>query len=182
MIKFEASDLDNLGKLSFKFGGEQNQDFPFGLKTINDNSRWLTVNGSLLDFEQVQFWSFQVIVQDEPGPVFGYQNQDSVNVFIQVKDEPDNPPAWQSVPSVVTIIEEENEIGDKLFEIKAFDKDLNIGNTILYKLLEFKYEDSILENSFIEVNDNGEVLATMKIDREAYNQSNTFEVNFQTKY
>ena len=59
----------------------------------NDNARWLTVNGSLLDFELQQIWSLQIEVSDG-------LSKDIYTLIVKVEDISDNPPAWQNIPSV----------------------------------------------------------------------------------
>ena len=62
------------------------------------SSAWLAVNGKFLDFEMQQIWSIKINVSDG---VFS----DSFSLLVEVKDEPDNPPAWQNIPSVYPINE-----------------------------------------------------------------------------
>ena len=62
-------------------------------------SVWLTVDGNKLDYELQQIWPLIIDVSDGLNPIDSY----SFNVL--VKDEPDNRPEWQSVPSVTDITE-----------------------------------------------------------------------------
>ena len=65
IMKFIASDLDRLGKLQFTIEGSNAADYPFSLSEISgeENSAWLSVNGSLLDYEKQLFWSLKIIVE-----------------------------------------------------------------------------------------------------------------------
>ena len=64
IITISASDEDNLGPLKFSIEGIDEESSPFHLieGPVHD-SRVLTVDGDLLDFEERQFWSLQILVQ-----------------------------------------------------------------------------------------------------------------------
>ena len=83
--------------------------FPFNLVNKSNSdlehySVWLTVDGEKLDYELQQIWSLIIDVSD------GLNPSDSYSFLIQVEDEPDNPPEWQSVPSVKDITEGISEV------------------------------------------------------------------------
>ena len=60
--------------------------------------------------------------------------------------------------------------------MKAFDPDLGINHAIKYILKKIVYEDQELSEPFLSINDLGNVVTTMEIDRESYDGSNFFEV------
>ena len=64
----------------------------------------LTVDGDKLDYELQQIWSLIIDVSD------GLNEIDSYSFNVLVEDEPDNRPEWQSVPSVTDITEGKSEV------------------------------------------------------------------------
>lgn len=107
--KISATDADDLGNLRFTFVDEP-KDSPFSLQTIDGNSDsvWLSVNGSLLDFEKQQFWSLKIMVEDEEN--LGGPYNTTFELYVKVEDQPDNGPSWQIIPPLVFITEEEDSI------------------------------------------------------------------------
>ena len=75
----------------------------------------LTVDGDKLDYELQQIWSLIIKVSD------GLNPSDSYSFLIQVEDEPDNRPEWQSVPSVKDITEGISEVRVIKYQKYEFD-------------------------------------------------------------
>ena len=62
LLTLTASDVDNLGQLTFSLPDKDQDKYPFSLVVL-DNQASLMVNQSLLDYEERIFWSVTIIVE-----------------------------------------------------------------------------------------------------------------------
>ena len=62
LLTLTASDVDNLGQLTFSLSDKDQDKYPFSL-AVHDNQASLMVNQSLLDYEERIFWSVTIIVE-----------------------------------------------------------------------------------------------------------------------
>ncbi len=66
LMEFSASDVDNLGQLSFsveEFGGSGSGTvFPFKIEDHGDDTATLALN-TTLDFEEQRLWRLQIVVK-----------------------------------------------------------------------------------------------------------------------
>ena len=91
----------------------------------------LTVDGDKLDYELQQIWSLIIDVSD------GLNPSDSYSFLIQVEDEPDNRPEWQSVPSVKDITEGISEV--RVIKYQKYEFDIPLHSLTLRKGTSFYY-------------------------------------------
>lgn len=62
LLTLTASDIDNLGQLTFSLPDKDQDKYPFSL-AILDNTASLMANQSLLDYEERIFWSVTILVE-----------------------------------------------------------------------------------------------------------------------
>ena len=99
-------------------------------------------------------------------------------MYVNVEDISDTPPRWLKYQAS-SELHEETQMGYEMFTIEAYDPDRNISHEISYFIDKIECDGEVLAQNefFLEVTEDGKVLTTKPVDKEAYNSSFTiFEV------
>ena len=114
-LTLTAQDADELGELTFNILDKDPEDFPFDLVKNGINNYSLSINQSLLDYEERIFWSVSIVVED-PEDDFGNQFKDIFTVYVNVDDISDTPPRWLKQQATTELVEESGQVFLKIFE------------------------------------------------------------------
>ena len=114
-LTLTAQDADELGELTFNILDKDPEDFPFDLVKNGINNYSLSINQSLLDYEERIFWSVSIVVED-PEDDFGNQFKDIFTVYVNVDDISDTPPRGLKQQATTELVEESGQVFLKIFE------------------------------------------------------------------
>ncbi|XP_043925781.1 protocadherin alpha-C2-like [Protopterus annectens] len=163
----EVRDLDS--GLNAQVHCQLQENVPFVLKSF-DNYYTLATAGPL-DRENVPFYNITVLATDSGSPSLSTEK----NIFVQISDVNDNAPYFLK-DSFNIYIPENNSPGDFLYQVNAFDQDLNDNGKITYSILEKEINDLPVEHYVVISSETGNLYAQSIFD---YEKLKAFDIRIQ---
>ncbi|XP_076020979.1 protocadherin Fat 4-like [Genypterus blacodes] len=136
-------------------------DVPFTLSPALQENMYAVVTKSHLNREMISHYDVTIVATDKGEPSFLTEK----TISVVVSDVNDNSPEFTSSPYIF-YISENNAPGDKLFSVKASDRDEGDNALISYHILRSTNGDNKMA-SFLNINsENGDILALKSFDFE----------------
>ncbi|XP_063155980.1 protocadherin gamma-B2-like [Candoia aspera] len=145
---------------------------PFQIVSSSDNYFKLLIDGPL-DREKMPVYNITITATDQGTPPLSTDK----TISVPISDINDNPPAFEK-PSYVANIPENNPSGMSVFQVKAFDPDLDRNAQITYSILDSNVKDLPL-SSYVSINsETGTLYAQRSFD---YEQFREFQLQVQAQ-
>ncbi|XP_026556674.1 cadherin-23-like [Pseudonaja textilis] len=145
---------------------------PFQVVSSSDNYFKLLIDGPL-DREKTPVYNLTITATDQGIPPLSTDKA----ISVPISDINDNPPAFEK-PSYVAYVPENNPSGMSIFQVKAFDPDLDRNAQITYSILNSNVKDLPL-SSYVSINsETGTLYAQRSFD---YEQLRDFQLQVQAQ-
>ncbi|XP_070797134.1 protocadherin gamma-B6-like [Pituophis catenifer annectens] len=145
---------------------------PFQVVSSSDNYFKLLTDGPL-DREKTPVYNLTITATDQGIPPLSTDK----TISVPISDINDNPPAFEKL-SYVAYIPENNPSGMSIFQVKAFDPDLDRNAQITYSILNSNVKDLPL-SSYVSINsETGTLYAQRSFD---YEQLRDFQLQVQAQ-
>ncbi|KAM4675299.1 protocadherin gamma-C5-like isoform 5-T5 [Discoglossus pictus] len=138
---------------------ELSSDLPFKFKSSDDH--YSLVTDGLLDREKIPQYVIELIARDMGSPALHTKQ----TIIFNISDINDNPPTF-SLDTFSASIMENNDPGQLLIEVSAFDPDEGENANLMYSILDSQVEGSPI-SSFVYINsESGKIYAQRSFDFE----------------
>nr|AYN71348.1 cadherin 1 [Oscarella pearsei] len=153
VLKVEATDADEGTNGVVRYFVSADTPVPFVIDSVSG----VVSATAVLDFETQEDYVFKIYAEDLGSPQ--KRRSDERTVVIDVDDENDNPPIFDS-PSYTTNIEENAQVPSSVISVSAQDADKISKNKLTYSI------NSGNDQGSFEIKSTGEIVVAKSLDRE----------------
>ncbi|XP_070603001.1 protocadherin gamma-B4-like isoform X1 [Erythrolamprus reginae] len=160
LIKTNDKDMDNNGKVICYL----ENDLPFKILPSSDNYYTLLTDKPL-DREKASEYNITITATDKGTPPLSSNK----TIFLQISDINDNAPAFEKA-SYSIYVPENNPSGASIFQIQAFDPDVEQNSHVAYSILTSNIEELPI-SSYISIHsETGIIYAQRSFDYEQFRE------------